>query len=106
MWLSARSPRRFAAALGVALVALTACRRAPSGAGPAIVVITLEGLRPDALGAFGGPPRLAPALDRFAAEADWAGVAVAAAGSPGPALVSLLTGLPPHQHGSWSAGRP
>jgi arylsulfatase A-like enzyme len=106
MRLSARSPRRLAAALGLALVALTACRPARPGAGPAIVVITLEGLRPDALGVFGGPSHLAPALDRFAAEADWAGVAVAAAGAPGPALVSLLTGLPPHQHGSWSAGRP
>jgi arylsulfatase A-like enzyme len=106
MPLSVRGPRRLAAALGLALLVLAACRPPRPGSGPAIVLITLEGLRPDAIGAFGGPPRLTPALDRFAAEADWKGVAVAAAGSPGPALVSLLTGLPPHQHGSWSAGRP
>jgi arylsulfatase A-like enzyme len=92
------------------LSALAACAalacHGPAASAPPIVLITLEGLRPDSLGALGGPATLAPALDRFAAEADWVGVAVASAGSPGPALVSLLTGLPAHQHGSWSEGRP
>lgn len=90
----------------LALTLLLACRAPHAEPPPPILLVTVEGLRPDALGVFGGPPRLTPALDRFAAESDWAGVAVASAGSPGPALVSLMTGLPPHQHGSWSAGRP
>jgi len=99
-----RHPRLAPAALALSLA--LGCRAPHAAPAPAIVLVTLEGLRPDALGAFGGPPRLTPALDRFSAEADWAGIAVASAGSPGPALVSLMTGLPPHQHGSWSAGRP
>jgi arylsulfatase A-like enzyme len=101
-----RGRRLAGAALALTSLLAPACRRTAPAAGPAIVLLTFEGLRPDSLAAFGGSPRLAPALDRFAAEADWAGVAVASAGAPGPALVSLLTGLPPHQHGSWSAGRP
>src|SRR5262245_38629168 len=41
-----------------------------------IVLITLDALRADAVGAFGGPRRLTPALDRLAAEATWAGPAI------------------------------
>ncbi len=102
---SRRRARLFSSALAVCCA--LGCRApAEPTAPPPIVLLTLEGLRPDSLRALGGPASLTPALDRFAAEADWVGVAIASAGSPGPALVSLLTGLPPHQHGSWSEGRP
>lgn len=97
-----RTAARLAALVCASLAgALAGCRPAAEPAPPAIVLLTLEGLRADVSARQGGPPGLTPHLDRFAGEADWAGRAVASSGAPGAALVSLLTGLAPHQHGAW-----
>lgn len=67
-----------------------------------ILLITLEGLRADAVGALGGPSGLTPHLDRLAAEGwageGWAGAAVAPSSWSIPSLASLWTGLRPWQH--------
>jgi len=65
---------------------------------PAVVWITVHGLRADAVGFLGGPPGLTPVLDRLASTATWSGSAVAASSETGPATASLLTGLRPWQH--------
>lgn len=82
------------------------CRALSPPPAPPIVLITFTGLRADAVGFLGGPPRLTPVVDRLAAEVDWAGPAVAAAGSSGPALATLLTGLRPWQHQALDSGAP
>lgn len=91
-------------------VGLGACRpaakeNAAAGgtAGPApwrgsVVVFAFDVMRADHVGALGGLPGLTPELDRFAAEADYAGRAVAASSSPLVALASLFTGTGAQQH--------
>ena len=96
-------PLRRSHAAAAALVAcLLGCGARPQPGPPAhdgpIVLLTLEGLRADAVGALGGPPGLTPNLDRLAAQADWVGRAVAPSSGLGPCLASLLTGLRPWQH--------
>ncbi|HVS65731.1 MAG TPA: sulfatase-like hydrolase/transferase [Thermoanaerobaculia bacterium] len=104
------------AALAVLVAVLSAfsCRPAgdrggsdlePAPGGP-ILMITLEGLRADVVGALGGLPGLTPAVDALAAEADWFGSAVSASSASAPAMVSLLTGLRPHDHRAWNAAAP
>lgn len=63
-----------------------------------VVVFSFDALRADHVGALGGLPGLTPELDRFAAEADYAGRAVAASSSPLVALASLFTGTGALQH--------
>lgn len=84
----------------LALVTLGACR--PVHDGP-VVLITIDALRADVVGALGGDPRLTPHLDRFASRADWAGRAVAPSSWTVPSMASLMTGLRPWSTGSWSA---
>lgn len=80
---------------------LSGCRAEPEAPpvhdGP-ILLITLEGLRADAVGALGGPEGLTPQLDLLAAGADWAGSAVASSSWSIPSMASLWTGLRPWQH--------
>ena len=91
------------------LAALASCGRPDPGAaggapleGPAaggpILLITLSGWRPDAVGALGGESFWTPHIDRFADRADWVGTAVAASSEPPVSLVSLMTGVPAWQH--------
>ncbi|HVS12548.1 MAG TPA: sulfatase-like hydrolase/transferase [Thermoanaerobaculia bacterium] len=70
------------------------------------MLITLHGLRADAVEALGGLPGLTPHLDALIAEADWAGAAVAPSSRPAAATASLLTGLLPSQHGVRHDGAP
>ena len=63
-----------------------------------VVVFAFDVMRADHVGALGGLPGLTPELDRFAAEADYAGRAVAASSSPLVALASLFTGTGAQQH--------
>lgn len=65
----------------------------PVHAGP-VVVILLDSLRADVV-----DDRLTPHLHRLAAEADWAGRAVAPSSWALPSLASLVTGLSPWSHG-------
>jgi arylsulfatase len=84
-------------------------RRPLAHRGP-IVLITLDALRADAVGAFGGPPLLMPALDGLAREATWAGRAIAPSSWTVPAMASIFTGLQPwtnqNLHGNAAALRP
>lgn len=79
--------------------AVTGAVTAPADA-PNVVVISIDTLRADELGAYGGRDGLTPALDRFAAE----GVTFEQAISPAPwtlpSLASLMTGLYPRHHGA------
>jgi hypothetical protein len=69
-----------------------------------IVLVTLGSLRADAAG-FLADGELTPHLDALAAEADWAGRAVAPSSWVVPSLGTLLTGLSPWQHGAVTADR-
>jgi arylsulfatase A-like enzyme len=99
---------RAVALAGIAAAALAAglvMRCAGGAAGHAhrgpIVLITLDALRADAVGAFGGPPRLTPALDALAREATWAGTAVAPSSWTVPSMAALFTGLQPWRNQNW-----
>ena len=78
----------------------------PAPAAGPILLITLEGLRSDAVESLGGLPGLTPAIDALAGEADWWGSAVAASSSSAPALATLLSGLRPHDHTAWTSRSP
>lgn len=109
-------PHLPAAALA-ALVLLAGCtgKPSPEPPKPPIVLLTYEGLRADALaisdpaaadssaarpsaGAATAAEGPTPILDRFFAEADWAGRAVAPSSRPGTSGASLATGLTPWKH--------
>ncbi len=63
-----------------------------------VVLITLSGLRPDVVGALGGPSHWTPHIDAFAREADWVGSTITASSAPAVALVSMMTGVSPWHH--------
>jgi arylsulfatase A-like enzyme/Flp pilus assembly protein TadD len=70
-------------------------RRVP---GQNVLLVTIDTLRADALGAYGGPART-PALDRLAAEGVRFDFAHAQAVLTLPSHATILTGLYPFQHG-------
>src|SRR6185295_17082811 len=93
------------AALAVALA--VGCRgegSAPFHRGP-IVLITIDALRADVVGALGGPPKIMPALSRLARRADWAGRAVSPSSWTVPSMASIFTGFQPWRVRSWSSDR-
>jgi hypothetical protein len=86
---------------------VSGCRREPAvpvHRGP-IVLITIDALRADAVGALGGPRRVMPALSRLAREATWAGRAVSPSSWTVPSMASLFTGFQPWRAGSWGNDR-
>lgn len=84
--------------LAVALLPAAGCRDAGGPAPTSVLLITVDTLRPDALGFIGGRTRT-PAVDRLAAE----GFAFPSATAPVPITLpshaSLLTGRIPPRHG-------
>lgn len=70
---------------------------------PDVVLVTIDTLRADHLGAYGRKPSLTPEIDRIAAEGVVFGRALTAAPWTTPSIASLLTGLPTVHH---DAGRP
>jgi hypothetical protein len=94
--------------LAVAGAVIAACtedaQARPVHRGP-IVLVTIDALRADVLGALGGPPRLTPAFDALAQEADWAGRAVSASSWTVPAMAALFTGYQPWRTANWSGER-
>lgn len=71
---------------------------------PQIILVVIDSLRADAIGAYGAPPSGAsrgasPLLDAFAADAILFEQAIAAASSTRAAMASLLTSLSPSTHG-------
>ena len=67
---------------------------------PSFVIYLVDALRADRLGAYGGPPGLTPALDRFAKRAVLFEQARAQSSWTRPAVASLFTGLAPPRHGA------
>lgn len=103
-----RSARRASGLLWIPILALVgaSCSKEPEAPLPAphrgpIVLITLDALRADVLGSFGGPGALTPHLDEVAREADWSGPAIAASSWTVPSMASVFTGLQPWLHGNW-----
>jgi arylsulfatase A-like enzyme/Tfp pilus assembly protein PilF len=95
-------------ALGSALLTLaslvaphSACRRggADKGARPSVVLVTLDTLRADRVGAWGGPHGLTPALDALAARGLVFDEAVSSVPLTLPSHATILTGLEPPRHG-------
>ena len=85
-------------ALGVAsTVALAASLAGCSPAGPDIVVVTLDTLRRDHVGAYGDARGLTPNLDRLAESALVHESAYTTMPTTGPAHLSLFTGLYPSE---------
>ena len=101
-------PVVIALALGaLVLPGVSGCRREPAvpvHRGP-IVLITIDALRADAVGALGGPPRVMPALSGLAKEATWAGRAVSPSSWTVPSMAALFTGFQPWRAGSWGSER-
>jgi choline-sulfatase len=90
----------------IAVAALGACRAAPPAAGPRantagrpIILITVDTLRADRLGAYGSSRALTPVLDRFARNAVRFTAAVTQVPLTLPAHATILTGLHPAKHG-------
>jgi arylsulfatase A-like enzyme len=69
-------------------------------AGKNLVVILIDTLRADRLGAYGNPNGLTPHLDRFAAEGVRFGQMQAPSPWTLPSVASLMTGLQPQTHGA------
>jgi arylsulfatase A-like enzyme len=88
--------RRARALLALA-VALAGCAREATP--PSILLVTLDTLRIDHVGAYGGPPDATPAFDALAREGLVHERAYTTMPTTAPAHVSLFTGLLPHEHG-------
>ncbi|MHC5210226.1 MAG: sulfatase [Planctomycetota bacterium] len=67
--------------------------------GPSVVLIVVDTLRADRLGAFGGPPDLTPRMDALARQSRVYLAARSASSWTWPATSSILTGLYPNAHG-------
>jgi len=78
--------------------------RPPVHRGP-IVLITIDALRADVVGALGGPPKIMPALSGLAKQADWAGRAISPSSWTVPSMAAIFTGFQPWRARSWSSER-
>ncbi len=107
----ARPPRRRAWGAGwLALATLAGLLTAPGSreAGaegsarrfPSILLVTVDTLRADRLGSYGYRRPTSPEIDRLLAEGARFTAARTVEPLTGPASISLLTSLPPHEHGA------
>jgi len=69
------------------------------GVAPNIVLITIDTLRADALGSYGGPAAATPVLDGLAKQGVRFERAYATSSWTAPSMASLLTGVYPARHG-------
>jgi len=90
--------------LPIAVLATLAC--APRRDAPNIVLVTVDTLRPDHLGAWGYPEGTSPALDRLVAEGTGFLTALAPRGQTWPTLASIQTSRYPVDHGLRKNGQP
>ncbi|HET8648288.1 MAG TPA: sulfatase-like hydrolase/transferase, partial [Vicinamibacteria bacterium] len=67
---------------------------------PDVVLVTIDTLRADHLGAYGRSPTLTPEMDRFAREGVVFTRTLAASPWTTPSVASILTGLPIVRHGA------
>jgi arylsulfatase A-like enzyme len=72
----------------------------PGRHAPNILLLSIDTLRADHLGAYGGSPGLTPHLDRFATEGIVFERAITSSPWTLPAMASLMTGLHPRHHGA------
>jgi arylsulfatase A-like enzyme/Flp pilus assembly protein TadD len=95
--------RFLAAAAGLsalAIVAASSLRRSPRPAvRPSVLLVTLDTLRADRLGAYGSRDRLTPTLDALAAAGTVFDEALASVPLTLPSHATILTGLEPPRHG-------
>ncbi len=92
----------------IAVVGVPAVLAAPPAAAdddrPSVLVITVDALRADHLGIYGYSRRTSPNIDRLVSQ----GLLFERAWTPepltGPAMCSMLTGLPPHEHAATRNG--
>jgi arylsulfatase A-like enzyme len=87
----------------VALPLAAACAQAPP---PNLLVVTLDTLRRDHVGAYGASPSPTPQLDALAREGLVFERAYTTMPTTGPAHLSLFTGLRPSAHGGRANGMP
>lgn len=71
-----------------------------------MILITVDTLRADRLGAYGYSAAKTPTIDRLAAEGALFEQATTPLPRTTPGLASLLSGLEPHRHGSREVGQP
>ena len=92
-------PRIAGAPATEAKPAPTAAGAAPAGA-PDVVLVSIDTLRADRLGAYGSERGLTPEIDRLAAEGFLYERALASSPWTVPSVASMLTGLPTIRHGA------
>ena len=78
----------------------------PESGRPNILLVGLDTLRADALGAWGRSPSLTPSLDRLAGQSDVWLDAFTAFNSTNPSFVSIMTGLYGKSHGVYDLRTP
>jgi arylsulfatase A-like enzyme len=94
------------ARLGLLGLAILACGGTSDPAGrPNLLLVCIDTLRADMIGAYGYPRPTTPTLDRLAAQGVLFEDALATSPWTLPSGASLLTGLYPHRHGMKSAER-
>src|SRR5262245_18812604 len=86
----------FAAWVALAALGLGACRRAKA---PSILLVSVDTLRADELGAYGARPSRTPRLDRLAAESTLFERAFVPMPLTRPSHFSILTSRYPREHG-------
>ncbi len=67
---------------------------------PDVILVSIDTLRADRLGAYGHSPSITPEMDRIAAEGVVFSRALAAAPWTVPSVASMITGLPALRHGA------
>ncbi len=77
---------------------------APAASAPDLILVVVDSLRADAVGAYGAPPNATPHLDALAADSVVFEQAVAASTSGPSAVASLYTSLAVSSHGCERAG--
>lgn len=88
---------------GLALLCVSAACSAPP---PDVVLISIDTLRADRLGAYGWEEAHTPVIDELAERGTVFTRAYTPLPRTTPGLASLLTGLEPHRHGSREVGQP
>ena len=95
-------PRTIAIVAAAAMMFAAACRTPPppvARAYPSVLLVTIDTLRADRVGAYGGPAGLTPRLDALAREGAVFDEAVSSAPLTLPSHSTILSGLDPPSHG-------
>jgi arylsulfatase A-like enzyme len=74
-------------------------------AGPDVIVLLIDALRADHLGAYGYGRDTSPNIDEFAGDAVLFEQAISASGFTKTSIASLFTGIDPHSHGVFRGNR-